>query len=370
MSSFPSAVSCLEGGESKKSLLNLALVRGPLPEVASRTIIEEYNRRTNSQIPFEAFLHWTQSSPSGPALHAILETQEGRIVGHQCLFPIRARFGGIPLVAAKSEYTFLNEDYRSAKIAGFEQSARPTHLIASKLLYERGEMLGWSPILISTLPFLYRWARTVGCQAVEIPVTECLLVLKPWHAAKRTLNLVSWQRAALGIAGVAQTLGWRPALLFSEHKSPLRRIPIPQECAHQTNGTLSYFQDSETLQWRYPNDQYEKIAVGDGSDGYLVLKSGSQDGYLRVCQWNLPPSEPRFRLLLSLARHAEKKEALGVRWAVYGTNEEARRLVSRMRKLGFLCARRVRTLLIRSGESKFLEAPSWNLNDSFFSFHH
>ena len=61
---------------------------------------------------------------------------------------------------------------------------------------------------------------------------------------------------------------------------------------------------------------------------------------------------------------------LGVRWAVYGTGKNARQLVSKMRKLGFLCAERTRTLLIRSKENRFLEAANWRLNDAIFSFHH
>lgn len=354
-----------------QALLNLRVVRGPLPVSASRTILDEYNRQTCSQIPFDEFVHWTQNSPRGPALHGILETCDGQIVGHQCLLPMAAQFGQKQFVLAKSEYTFLNEEFRSTKIVGHEHSRQPTHLIASRRLLEEGESMGWDPTLICTLPFLYRWARTIGCQALEFPVFECLLVLKPWDAAKQTLNLASWQRAALGITGIAQSVGWKPALRLARSRSSLKSILIHQECADRDAGELlTYFQDGESLRWRYPNGQYERIAAGSGVDDYLILKSGSQDGYLRVCQWSLPPSEPRTQLLLDLARHAEQKNAFGLRWAIYGTSGESRNMVNKMRKLGFLCARRVRTLLIRSSEKRFLDSRNWDLSDSMFSFHH
>jgi hypothetical protein len=294
-------------------------------------------------------------------------------VGHQCLLPIPARFNRTRLTAAKSEYTFLDERYRAAKIAGQETSARPTHLIASRLLLEAGEEMGWSPALICTLPFLHRWARTVGCTVLDIPVVECLLVLKPWTAAKHTLNLQTWQRAVLGMTGVVQTIGWAPATFLAGKSYQLQRIPIDLDCSGGRavqDDSLSFFQDRESLLWRYPNGQYEKLAVGHNSSHYLILKSGSQDGYLRVCQWNLPDGGPGAGLVRDLVCHAQQKNAFGLRWAVYGTSRNAATLVSRMRNLGFLCARRTRTLLIRSTEKQLLNPGYWGLADSMFSFHH
>lgn len=355
----------------EQALLNFRLVRGNLPLSSSRIILDEYNRQTSSRIPFREFIHWTQNSPAGPALHGILETQDDQIVGHHCLLPIPARFGEKQLVVAKSEYTFLNEEYRTAKILGHEKSRQLTHLIASRLLLEHGDAIGWSPILISTLPFLFRLARTVGTTALQVPVYECLLVLKPVDAAKRTLNLLHWQRAVLGMTGVAQSLVWKPTLSLSEKSKSLQTFPIDRECAsRKSEDVLTFFQDRETLRWRYFNDQYQKVAVDTNPQDYVIIKSGSEDGYVRVCQWNLSADEPGLALLFGLIRLAEQKNALGLRWAVYGTDENARKMVSRMRRLGFLCARRTRTMLIRTKESRFLEAANWDLNDAMFSFHH
>jgi hypothetical protein len=59
---------------------------------------------------------------------------------------------------------------------------------------------------------------------------------------------------------------------------------------------------------------------------------------------------------------------MGVRWSVYGDDEGSAKLVEHMRMLGFLRARRVRTLLIHTEDKQFLDAVKWNLTDAMFSF--
>jgi hypothetical protein len=59
---------------------------------------------------------------------------------------------------------------------------------------------------------------------------------------------------------------------------------------------------------------------------------------------------------------------MGVRWAVYDDGPVSVELVSRMRKHGFLCAPRVRTVMIHTKLPEFLAPAMWHVNDSMFSF--
>jgi hypothetical protein len=99
-------------------LANLRLVRGPLSARKNYTILAQYNELSLSRIAIGEFLHWIQNSPAGPAWHALVETDDGEIVGHTCLIPFHGRCDGKRIVAAKSEYGFIREEYRSARIRG------------------------------------------------------------------------------------------------------------------------------------------------------------------------------------------------------------------------------------------------------------
>ncbi len=71
-------------------MLNLRIVRGPLQEHENEAILSEYNRLAKAVIPMNEFVHWVQKTPLGPAWHALLETDEKRIVGHTSLIPLAA----------------------------------------------------------------------------------------------------------------------------------------------------------------------------------------------------------------------------------------------------------------------------------------
>ena len=350
-------------------MLNLRIVRGPLLQPENEAILSEYNRHTSSEIPAQEFLHWIQKSPEGPAWHAILETENAEIVGHQCLIPFRGSYGGKRFVAAKSEYTFLREEYRATRIRGFKRSVRPIHLVAANQLLQHCQSEGWGPFLISTLPALHRWARSVGCQPTNFSVRECLLVLRPWSAARKTPNLLGWQRAVLSLTGIVQQIGWSPILFSSSHPSYVRSVRLNDRALPNNNGSLSFFEDQDSLGWRYSKDQYERLALGANGEQYLIIKEGFSGGYLRVCQWRLGSDQPSLPLITSLVRRAQEQKALGVRWAVYGDNESAKKLVQRMLRFGFLCARRRRIVLIHAKEKDLLVPEHWNLSDAMFSFH-
>jgi hypothetical protein len=352
---------------SGQETLSLRMVRGPLKPHENQSILSQYNELASANIPEQEFLRWIQDSPAGPAWHAVLETRDGEIVGHTSLIPFRATHEGRALVAAKSEYSFIREEFRSSKIRGFEHTGRLKNLIYIDELFRQCRSEGWSPLLISTPSGFHRVFRSIACYPVKFPLWECLLVLRPLAAGTKTPNLRRWQRVSVLGAGLVQTALWSPALFFPRTNGV--RSSLPQEGPFsQTERSLSFFHDKETLAWRYPEGQYERIASEREGGADLIVKYGSADRYLRVCQWRLDSGPPSAGIIARLVRMARKQQALGVRWAVYGEDPRSAELVGRLRNLGFLCARRVRSLLIHSADEAFLDASAWNLTDAMFSF--
>jgi hypothetical protein len=101
----------------------------------------------------------------------------------------------------------------------------------------------------------------------------------------------------------------------------------------------------------------------------LIVKKGSGSNYLRVCQYGLGSEGLSLSsVLLNLLTAARAQHALGVRWAVYGEGETPARLTHAMRKFGFLCVQRRRTLLLYTNDRELLMPRRWDMNDSFVSF--
>jgi hypothetical protein len=356
-------------GSPQESLLNLRIVRGPLKPHENESIISQYNNLAFAAIPIEDYLRWVQGSPEGPAWHAILETQDGDIVGHTSLIPFRATYAGQCFVAAKSEYSFIREEFRASKILGFEKTGKLKNLIYIDELFRQCRLEGWSPLLISTPSGFHRVFRSIACYPVEFPLWECLLVLRPRQAGWKTPNLRRWQRVSLWGVGLAQSAFWGPASLFlSGRPKGLSTLRPDESPMYHPDSSLSFFQDRGSLTWRYPEDQYERITGKANGDSELVIKCGSANRYLRVCQWNLNSQPPTSALIAKLVQKAWQQQALGVRWAVYGEDAASAELVRRLRNFGFLCARRVRTLLVNTASQEFLDPKAWNLTDSMFSF--
>jgi len=348
--------------------MTLRIVQGPLKPYENQAILFQYNRLAEVEIPMWEFLHWVQDSPEGPAWHAIFETDRGEIVGHTSLIPFSGSYYGRRLVPAKSEYSFIHEEYRTAKIRGFEKSSQLRNLLYVDQLFRRCRSEGWGPLFISTTSAVHRVFRSIACYPVEIPVWECLLILCPWQAAHRTPNLVGWQRASLGFAGAFQRTAWSCLLPFSPRLEQTCSVLPGDLVPSKQEQPLSFFEDATSLSWRYLKGQYECLVWDSEGRDYLITKRGSEDRYLRVCQWQLTGGQPSFSLIGELVRLAEKQGALGVRWAAYGDNEAAAKIARALRKLGFLCARRTRTLLVNSAEREFFVPETWNLTDAMFSF--
>ena len=353
-------------GASEAGPLSLRVVRGPLKPDENESILAQYNSLTGSSIPSAHFLRWVKDAPEGAAWHALLENGGGEIVGHTCLIPLCATHAGRSLIAAKSEYSFIREKFRAAKIRGFEQTGRLKNLVYIDELFRRCRSEGWSPLLISTPQKFHRVFRSIKCYPVEFPLWECLLVLRPQEASRNTPNLRGWQRAVVWGAGVLQSAWWSSATFFSRNGDGIQHARMAERRWETASALLSFFDDQESLAWRYPESEYARMVLKDG--GELIVKDGTTTSYLRVCQARR--SLANRELVVSLVKKALAQKALGVRWSMYGEDESSSALVSTLRKLGFLCVRRVRTLLVNSAEEAFLKPETWNLTDAMFSFDH
>lgn len=348
-------------------MLNLRLVRSPLDSAANETILKDYNRLTGARIPIEEFVHWVQDSPAGPAWHGLLETDDGRIVGHTSLFPFRTVSNDGRWTPAKSEFSVLHEDFRGVKIRGYEKAARPAFIILLDQVFKQGLAEGWGPIFASTNEKNQVFTRKVGLRPVELPLWECLMILKPAAAARETPNLVSRQRAALFVAGLGQQVVSLPSRLIPK-TGEIHCLPVKSHAVAPDRQRLSFFEDQPSLSWRYLDGQYVRFGFDSAPEDYVIAKRGSKDRYLRVLQWRLESLRSVRPLLLALIHQARSDRALGLRWAVYDNTTRSQELVQGMRSVGFLCARRTRIMMVHVQHPEFVSPAAWNMNDSLFSF--
>jgi hypothetical protein len=298
-------------------MLRLRIVRSPLKREENEAILRDYNRLTNSRIPVEEFKRWVTDSPAGPAWHAILDTEDGRIVGHTSLIPLKTAYGGPGFVPAKSEYSFVHEDFRSTPIKGFENVKRAKFMILVDQLFQYGLTQGWGPYFVSTATANYPLSRRVGCRAVELALWECLLVLRPGKAARHTANLSAKQRAALYAAGMSQRAMSSLVSIFLSANGRIQKAPIGSELPPPNSRKIALFEDLSSLRWRYPEEQYTRFSVDGKPEKYVIAKRGSDDRYLRVCQWELDEADMGTALILHLLKQAREDGAMGIRWAIY-----------------------------------------------------
>ncbi|HLK04874.1 MAG TPA: hypothetical protein VKT53_10585 [Candidatus Acidoferrum sp.] len=348
-------------------MLDLRIVRSPLSDSENRQILSEYNRLTKARIPLNEFEHWVQKSPAGPAWHAILQTAEGRIVGHTSLIPLRTSFVGENLIPAKSEFSFVHEDFRSTKINGFEKG-RIKFLVIVNELFAHGIKQGWGPYFVSTAEANHPLSRRVGCRNAEFPLTECLLIRNATGAARETPNLSRKQRASLLAVGLGHKIAWTGNRLFANGIGKLQTVAVGSGPVVPVTDRFSFFEDADSIRWRYFEDQYLRFSFEGSAEDYVIAKRGERDRFVRVVQWRIRRADRAAALVGALIRHAEKDNALGIRWAIYDREPFAETLLSLLRKRGFLCVRRVRTLMLHSVKPEYTDAAVWNVNDSLVSF--
>lgn len=347
-------------------MLNMRITRAPLSESENLAILDGYNRLTGSVIPLNEFVRWVAESPSGPAWHAILETDDSKIVGHTSLFPLHVAGSLLP---AKSEYSFLNEDFRKEKIRGYESAGRPPFITLLDQLFQHCLAEGWGPIFASTNGRNQVFTRKVGLRPIEFPLTECLLILRPSRSAQLTPNLTRLQRASMFSAGLAHGLIWPLAAKLRSQRNQIHEAHLHHNgFLPEPERPLVFFEDSASLQWRYLEGQYARIGVHGSPGDYLIIKNGSCDRFLRVLQWHLETLQYFPALFTQLVRMAVSQKALGVRWAVYDTDPNAEAIVDKLRKRGLLCVRRERIVMVHKAHEAFLDPSKWKMNDSLFSF--
>jgi hypothetical protein len=313
-------------------------------------------------------VHWTRDNPAGTTWHAILHTEDGRIVGHTSAFPLRTPFESGAITPCKSEYSFLHEDFRKEKIKGHEKSGKPAFIILLDQLFQHCYREGWGPIFASTNEKNQVFTRKVGLRPLEFPLWECILVLRPGPASRMTPNLTKWQRTGMFYAGLGQKVMWSLMAPLVAHQNGISQAPLDRNGLPAEGTTLSFFNDGESLKWRYLDGQYIRLAAKNSPGEYVIAKRGSSSRFLRVCQWRIESRGRVPAFVTALVRQAEKDAALGVRWAVYDVEPKSAELVKRMKHAGFMCARRTRIVMVHKNDERYLQPSLWKMNDSLFSF--
>ncbi len=347
-------------------MLSLSIVRGPLEDALNAAILQDYTDLTGATVSPQNFQRWTQESPAGPALHAILQTEDGQLAGHCCLFPIPMALGAERITIAKAEYFFVRSEFRKQAVRGPEKSIKPAAVLLLEDLYRSGSQYGWSWYLVSAPAEVAPLHRMAGCRKLSISLTECLLTFRPWMAAVNTPNVGASQRAALGMAGAVQRLFWA---VPRKSNGGVRQVLVDAECSNGAKpDRVSLPSQPEFLSWRYGTSEFLRLRP-EGSQGLgLIAKRGSNREYLRVCQSSSDLEKQNTKELLnSVAEIALREKSLGVRWALYDDAVSESPLVPTLRKMGFLCARRERTIYVRPVASE-LQPPGWQLQDSLFCF--
>ena len=352
-------------------MLNLRIVQGPLEDRLNEAILSGYNSFYRFPMSPENYRRWTQENPEGPACHALLQTDGGELAGHFCLIPFRMKYGDAEVIAAKTEYYFIKRDYRTERIHGFEGSPWPAAVVLLAQLYRHCRTLNWDPCIASCPRGVDVLHRMAGCRPVTFPLFECLLVLRPLRSASATPNLTAKQRVLLFLTGTAQRTAWSLAMPFVPRANGICSVRVSDLIKPlREPSVLRFTEDKDFLAWRYPESQYFRMGSSQAcDDDFVIVKNGSDSRYLRVCQYRLDSeSLPLSSVLMNLIATARAQDALGVRWAVYGEGEMPARLIGAMRKLGFLCARRERTLMVYASDKELLQPSGWKMSDSFVSF--
>jgi hypothetical protein len=353
------------------SSLRLRVIEGPLALADRTRVLSEYTRVTGNRVAVQQFRRWTEQSPSGPALHALLETPDGRLVGHCALVPFPLQGPQESITAAKEHYFFSSDEYCSQPLQDIPESQKPPLAILLEQLYARASEQGWNPILTCDPPEPRPVHDALGCRPVDLPVRDCFFVLRPIRAWQVMRHLPPCMRVKMSALAAASALYASCVLPFQHSHSSVRRARITDainSSSGQSPTRFSLSDDPAFLFWRYPESSYSRLLVNDGRAGYAIVAKGSPFTFLRVCQFRTRSIGSLYALVESLVREARGTNALGVRWSIYGIGAEQTRMVSELRKRMFFCVPRTRRVLISSHSAELLASANWNLADSLFTF--
>ncbi|MGH9687886.1 MAG: hypothetical protein ACRD5K_12425 [Candidatus Acidiferrales bacterium] len=241
---------------------------------------------------------------------------------------------------------------------------KPAAVLLLENLYRSGSELDWNLYLVSAPADVAPLHRLAGCRKVVVSLTECLLTFRPWMAAANTPNIGARQRAILATAGALQRIVWA---LPRKSNGGIREIEVD---APSTNGhtpqRIRLISEPDFLSWRYATSEFRRLRPEDSGKLGIIAKKGSNREYLRICQSSLDANKQNTKnLLTSLIEMALREKSLGVRWAVYDDGISEYHLLPMLRKMGFLCKKRERTIYVRANASESKSAD-WQLEDSLF----
>jgi hypothetical protein len=351
-------------------MLDLQLVRGPLTSDPDyQTIIADFSRLSQqSPIPERLMRRWCTDSPAGPALHALLKTDDGKLVGHACVFPYPMEVAGRTVTGGKGEYLYVHKDFRRAAVRGMECRLPPSILMLRQLFGHASEQLGWDPILISPLPAAEAVLQSGGCRSAVFPYFHCLLIRRPWSACRFGPTRSVAKRVALLLVGLFQTSIWT---VLRRLFLPLRRNfqPLPIHARFPSNGKLQkarFSSDPDYLAWRYPAEGFKRFGFANRLNASVIVQEGSPQRYLRVCQTNLDGLDfPVVSLIVGLMEQARSCQALGVQWIIYDHGGLPTAFVNKLRYLGFSCLRRQRKIMIYTRHPELADPSCWSFDHSF-----
>jgi hypothetical protein len=361
----------LQPNSTPPASLRLRIIRGRLALSERTRILSEYNRLTGNRVAVQQFRRWTEESASGPALHAFLETTDGRIACHCALIPFPLGGPDGALTVAKEHYLFLSEQYRSQPVDDFRASKKSPAEFLLEELRARASQQGWNTILACPPPQLEPMHDAVGYRAVDFTVRNCFFLLNPARGWQTMRHLPLSTRTLFSAAGAGS---WAYAACVSpfRHRHGLVQRSRITDIVESPNGRashrLSLSEDPAFLCWRYPESSYARLAVGNNGGGYVIVARGLPFSFTRVCQFRTPSLLSIHALAEELIRDARATHALGVRWSVYGDGPEQDRLVAELRKHMFFSIRRERRILVSSSDPQLLSPANWNLSDSLFTF--
>jgi hypothetical protein len=363
-------MACGSGEKAEGLMLDLQLVRGPLASNPDyRTIIADFSRLSEqSPITERLMRRWCNDSPAGPALHAFLKTDEGKLVGHACVFPFPMEVAGRTVTGGKGEYLYVHNDFRREAVRGMECRLPPSILMLRQLFSHASEQLRWDPILISPLPVAEAVLQSAGCRPAVFPYFHCLLIRRPWNACRFGPNRSLAKRVALLLVGLFQTSIWA---VLRRLFLPLRRNiqPLPIHERFPSNSKLQkarFSSDPDYLAWRYPAEGFHRFGFANRPHASVIIQKGSPERFLRVCQTNLDGLDfPVVSLIAGLMEQARSCQAIGVRWAIYDHGYPPMAVVNKLRHLGFACMRRQRKIMIYTRHPELADPSYWSFDGSF-----
>lgn len=353
------------------SSLNLRVIAGPL-SLADRTrILSEYNRLTGTRVSVQQFRRWTEQSPSGPALHALIETKDGRVAGHCALIPFSLQGPAGTVTVAKEHYFFLSAEYRSQPVQNLPESKRSAAALLLEQLHLHASKQGWRSVLACVPPQLERIHDPLGYRPVDFAARDCFFILHPIRAWRAMRNLQLARQASLFAVSAANWAYASCVSPFQRNRGRVRRSRIVDHfgsISRRAPRRISPSDELGSLRWRYSESSYTPFVVDDGVEGYVIAAKGTPFAFSRVCQFQLPSLRSIPAIIDLLIRDARASHAIGIRWSVYGNGEEQDRLVAELRKRTFLCIPRNRRILVSSLDAELFTAANWNLSDSLFTF--